>query len=110
PMPGRRWCAPIFDRAVEAGVALDVDRPGIRGLAMPSSLDGNRTRTIRLGICSIQASMLPDLRGGLSVSDRERPLLTPINGTLMARRQVIISSVGHLLGYPGFSGTARVCL
>jgi hypothetical protein len=71
--------------------------------------EGNRTPTISLGICSIQASKLPDLRGGLSLSDRERPLLTPINGTLMARRQVIISSVGHPLGYPGFSGVARVC-
>jgi hypothetical protein len=27
----------------------------------------------------------PDLRGGVSASDRERPLVTGVNGTLMAR-------------------------
>ena len=42
--------------------------------------------------------MPSDLRGELSASDRERPLLTPVNGVLMARRQVIISSVGHEAG------------
>jgi hypothetical protein len=29
--------------------------------------------------------MLPDLRGGVSASDRERPLVTGASGTLMAR-------------------------
>ena len=48
--------------------------------------DGNRTRTISLGICAIRASTGLDLRGGLSVSDRKRPLLTGVNGPLMARR------------------------
>ena len=28
----------------------------------------------------------PDLRGGVSASDRERPLITGVNGPLMARR------------------------
>ena len=28
----------------------------------------------------------PDLRGGVSASDRERPLFTGVNGPLMARR------------------------
>ena len=28
----------------------------------------------------------PDLRGGVSASDRERPLVTGVNGPLMARR------------------------
>src|SRR6476469_6970394 len=28
----------------------------------------------------------PDLRGGMSAGDRERPLVTGVNGTLMARR------------------------
>ena len=31
-------------------------------------------------------SMWPDLRNGLSVSDRESPRFTPVNGPLMARR------------------------
>ena len=31
----------------------------------------------------------PDLRGGVSASDRERPLVTGVNGTLMARRIVV---------------------
>jgi hypothetical protein len=30
--------------------------------------------------------MWPDLRGGVSVSDRERPLVTGVDGPLMARR------------------------
>jgi hypothetical protein len=29
--------------------------------------------------------MLPDLRGAVSITDRERPLVTGANGTLMAR-------------------------
>jgi hypothetical protein len=31
----------------------------------------------------------PDLRGGVSVSDRERPLVTGVNGPLMARRTAV---------------------
>ena len=31
----------------------------------------------------------PDLRGWVSASDRERPLVTGVNGTLMARRIVV---------------------
>ena len=31
----------------------------------------------------------PDLRGGVSASDRERPLVTGVNGTLMARRTAV---------------------
>jgi hypothetical protein len=31
----------------------------------------------------------PDLRGGVSASDRERPLVTGVNGTLMSRRTVV---------------------
>ncbi len=48
--------------------------------------DGNRTRTISLGICAIRAVVRPDLRSEVSVGDRDRPLLTGVNGTLMARR------------------------
>ena len=47
--------------------------------------DGNRTRTISLGTCAIRAVSWPDLRGGLSVSDRGGPLFTGVNGPLMAR-------------------------
>jgi hypothetical protein len=48
--------------------------------------DGNRTRTISLGINTIHAATRPDLRRRLPASDRERPLLTGVNGPLMARR------------------------
>jgi hypothetical protein len=47
---------------------------------------GIETRTVSLGICAIRASKWPDLRGELSVSDREEPRFTGVNGTLMARR------------------------
>jgi hypothetical protein len=59
--------------------------------------DGNRTRTISLGICAIRAVVRPDLRSGVSVSDRDRPLLTGVNGTLMARRSVVRAA---LFGVP----------
>ena len=48
--------------------------------------DGNRTGIISLGICAIRAAVRPDLRCGVSAGDRERPLVTRVNGTLMARR------------------------
>jgi len=35
--------------------------------------DGNRTRTISLGIGAIRAVVRPDLRRGVSASDRARP-------------------------------------
>jgi hypothetical protein len=47
--------------------------------------DGNRTRTVSLGICAIRAVMRPGLRSRVSASDRERPLLAGVNGPLMAR-------------------------
>jgi hypothetical protein len=31
----------------------------------------------------------PDLRGGVSASNRERPLVTEVNGPLMARRTAV---------------------
>ncbi len=43
-------------------------------------------RTVSLGICGIRAAIQPDLREGLPLSDRERPFVTGVNGTLMARR------------------------
>jgi hypothetical protein len=48
--------------------------------------DGNRTRTISLGICAVRACIGLDLRGRQSVSALERPLVTGVNGPLMARR------------------------
>jgi hypothetical protein len=33
--------------------------------------------------------MWPDLRGGVSASDRDRPLATGVNGPLMARRSAV---------------------
>jgi len=51
---------------------------------------------------------MPELPICVSVGDRSVPPLTVVKGTPMARREVI-SSVGHPLGYAGFSGAARVC-
>ena len=51
--------------------------------------DGLLGRAISLGICAARAAMRPDLRGRLSASDRERPLVTGVNGPLMARRTAV---------------------
>jgi hypothetical protein len=61
--------------------------------------DGNRTRTVSLGICAIQAVMQPDLLGALSASDREGPPVTEVNGTLMARPCAIRGEDYPLPGY-----------
>jgi hypothetical protein len=45
------------------------------GLIPYGAGDGNRTRTISLGICAVWAAMWPDLRSRLSMCARERPLL-----------------------------------
>jgi len=50
--------------------------------------DGNRTRTVSLGICRTHRQTGPDLGCGGSVSDREYPLFTRVNGPLMARNGV----------------------
>jgi hypothetical protein len=42
-------------------------------------------RIISLGICPVRRLTLPDQRRGGSASDRETPLITGVNGTLMAR-------------------------
>jgi hypothetical protein len=53
---------------------------------------GKRVRCYRLGhavslgICALRAVERPDLRSEVSASDRDRPLLTGANGTLMARQ------------------------
>ena len=43
-------------------------------------------RTISLGSCAVRAAGRPYLRGRLSASNRERPLVTGVNGPLMAWR------------------------
>jgi len=48
-----------------------------------------RSGTVSLGICAVPASTWPDLRFGVSVSDRERPLATGVKGTLMAQRTAV---------------------
>jgi hypothetical protein len=73
--------------------------------------DGNRTRTISLGICAIRASTGLDLRSGLSVSDRERPRFTLVNGPLMARRRDHVDGPTFRFrcsGCPAQIGSARV--
>jgi len=47
--------------------------------------DGNRTRTISLGICCITAVSGPELPIRVSASDRGCLSFTGVNGTLMAR-------------------------
>jgi hypothetical protein len=47
--------------------------------------DGNRTRTISLGIAQIVAVTPPDLGDRPSVSNRDYPWITASNGPLMAR-------------------------
>jgi hypothetical protein len=48
--------------------------------------DGNRTRTVSLGINRQAKVTAPDLGARVSMSDRDGPWLTTLNGTLMARR------------------------
>ena len=48
--------------------------------------DGNRTRTISLGIGAFRSSQCPELRGWLSVSDHEIAVFTGVNGTAILDR------------------------
>jgi len=47
--------------------------------------DGNRTRTISLGICPVTAARAAELGVRVPVSDRRCLSFTGANGTLMAR-------------------------
>ena len=47
----------------------------------------------------------PDLRGGVSASDRERPLVTGVNGPLMARRTAVRPA---LIAVPGASPSSSI--
>ncbi len=68
------------------GVTMEQARSGIAAGLYRAGLLG---RAISLGICAARAAMRPDLRGRLSASDRERPLVTGVNGPLMARRTAV---------------------
>ena len=46
----------------------------------------------------IRAAERPDLRDGVSASDRERPLVTGVNGPLMARRSWEVTPVAPAPG------------
>jgi hypothetical protein len=71
---------------VQAGLTADQTREAARAAkSICRAGDENRTRTISLGICAIRPVRWPDLRGGVSASDRERPLVTGTNGPLMAQ-------------------------
>ena len=81
-------CTPI---AREASTGPEPIRRSHRTVVLTWSFllgtgDGNRTRTISLGICAIRAVVRPDLRRGVSASDRDRPSGPVANGPLMARR------------------------
>jgi hypothetical protein len=65
------------------------------------------TRTISLGSCAVQASIPSELQGGLSVSDRERPVFTGVNGTLSP--VAAVSRWLLLLLSPLLSFARRVC-
>ena len=53
---------------------------GAQALDRLGAGDGNRARTVSLGIGAIRALIWPDLQDGLSVSDRESPRVTRVNG------------------------------
>jgi hypothetical protein len=57
-----------------------------------------RPELVSLGICAVRAAVRPDLRSGLSASDRERPPLTGVNGPLMAWRLGRVVRVGAPAG------------
>jgi hypothetical protein len=59
--------------------------------------DGNRTRTVSLGICTVRGYTLPDLRTGASASTRDRPLVAGVNGPLMAQAIVVLVLVSLYL-------------
>jgi len=63
--------------------------------------DGNRTRTISLGICPVTAARALDLGIRVPASDRGYPSFTETNGTLMARRSC------RVRGDPSSSGSVR---
>jgi hypothetical protein len=79
-----------------------------------------RTRTISLGVGALWGSDAPELRNGLSGSDREIPVFTGVNGMLMSWRswpesgqwpaRPSVSQAGHMPSWPGScerSATAR---
>ena len=59
--------------------------------------DENRTRTISLGSVAVTAARGADQPGWLARGGRGCPLVTLVNGTLMARRSKIAVPVNHLV-------------
>jgi hypothetical protein len=98
------------DRIRNAGSQANSCSESVNEVGLYGAGDGNRTRTISLGICAIRARHMPDLRGGLSVSDRKRPAFTGVNGTLMARRPLLEEEIDGLLEANGCcKPTCRTC-
>ena len=60
-------------------------KSGRTGVAGPGQLSSTFECIISLEICAVRPIVWPDPRGGVSVSDRERPLRTGFNAPLMAR-------------------------
>ncbi len=95
----RPWVAHVFDtRRVSAPSSIRPYRTDPRTRRQSCIGRTGRARgsrgyrlghAVSLGICAVRADMSPDLRGGLAVSVRDRPLVTGVNGTLMARRHLV---------------------
>jgi hypothetical protein len=77
--------------------------------------DGNRTRTISLGIRQIRAFDHPELGSRCTASDRQRPCGTRVNGPPMARSLTALErptgrSLTITTPLPGRLGDAGVCI
>jgi len=82
PLPGQRH---LRRRPRNANPNPELPRPITHGSRIPDRC----CRTISLGICAVRPATQPDLREGLPLSDRERPFVTGVNGTLMARQSCL---------------------
>jgi hypothetical protein len=73
--------------------------------------EGNRTLMTSLEGCPHIVAAGSDLGVRVAADSRSCPVITLVNGTLMAQRTTaarqIISSVGHSPSYPGFSGDGK---
>jgi len=74
--------------------------------------DGNRTRTVSLGIRQIRSSDRPDLGTRCTASDRHRPCDTGVNGPLMARGLMTLEGLAPAAGFTtlavSLAGSGRV--
>ena len=88
-------------------------RPSVRNLLPTWAFfmradDGNRTRTVSLGICGSCSNKQLDQWCDPSMSARERPCFTGANGPLMARRRTQRLGLYHLGGTCPPGGTAAL--